>query len=93
MTAAPFLGYSPMTDTTEIPMLSGARLAQAHTQWIPFPLSWADPPASPEPTPPPVRLPKRLRRRAAQAYRSALFTRLALLTAAIGGFATAIGAA
>jgi hypothetical protein len=95
MPAATF-AFSPMTDTTEIPMLSGARLAQADTEWIPFPVAFAD---SPPPTPAPIpqRLPRRLRKRAAahlaDAFHSSILTRAALLATAVAGFATAIGAA
>jgi hypothetical protein len=94
MPAATF-AFSPMTDTTEIPCLSGARLAAADTEWIPFPVAFAD--APPPPLPAPVRLPKRLRRRAAahlaDAFHSSILTRAALLATAVAGFATAIGAA
>jgi hypothetical protein len=89
--------FSPMTDTTEIPMLSGARLAQADTEWIPFPVAFADAPPAAAPAPVPQRLPRRLRRRAAahlaDAFHSSIATRAALLATAVAGFATAIGAA
>jgi hypothetical protein len=64
--SAAFAHFSPMTDTRELPCLSGGRLAQADTQWIPLPLAFADPPPRPEQADPiPERLPKRLRRRRA----------------------------
>jgi hypothetical protein len=70
----------PMTDTIDLPMLSGGKLAAAQTQWIPLPVAFAEP--TPQPEPQPVRLPKRLRRRTSG--------HLALLLTSVAGFATAI---
>jgi hypothetical protein len=75
------VAWGPMTDTTELPLLSGARLAAAETQWIPLPVTFVGPP-EPQPQPTPQRLPKRLRRRAA--------AHLALAFTAAAGFATAL---
>jgi hypothetical protein len=65
VTAAPFLGYSPMTDTRELPLFSGARLAEAPTTFVPLAVAFADVPPRPDDAPSPQRLPKRLRRRLA----------------------------
>lgn len=75
------VAWSSMSDTVDLPLMSGARLAAAETQWIPLPIAFADPPPPP---PTPVRLPKRLRRRTAG--------HVALLAASLSGFATAIAA-
>jgi hypothetical protein len=86
MSAVPM---SPMTDTIDLPCLSGGKLAQADTQWIPLPLAFADPPPRPEQADPiPERLPKRLRRRVAvhlvESWRAAWLTRATLVVAALG---------
>jgi hypothetical protein len=78
-----FAAWSPMTDTRELPCLSGGKLAQADTAWIPFPTAFADPPPRPDPQPCPERLPKRLRRRVAlhltESWRDTVMARVALV--------------
>jgi hypothetical protein len=81
VTAAPFLGWSSMTDTCELPLFSGARLAEAPTTFIPLAVAFADVPPRPDQAPPPQRLPKRLRRRAGH---------LLLAATSVAGFATAL---
>jgi hypothetical protein len=76
--------FAPMTDTQELPCLSGARLAAADTMWIPL-AAMFEPIPAPEPPPVPARLPKRLRRRVAAQVAMAVGSATGFTTALLAG--------